>query len=37
MTSTGYSVADPSDGGMLDIVGMDTAVPQLIADFARGG
>ncbi len=37
MTSTGYSIADPNDGGMLDIVGMDAATPALIADFARGG
>ncbi len=26
----------PADGGMLDVVGFDTATPQLIADFARG-
>lgn len=28
------SIADPSDGGMLDVVGFDTAVPELIRDFA---
>jgi 60 kDa SS-A/Ro ribonucleoprotein len=36
MTSNGFSIADPTDGGMLDVVGFDTATPQLIAEFARG-
>ncbi len=36
MTSTGFSIADPADAGMLDIVGFDAAVPQLIADFSAG-
>jgi 60 kDa SS-A/Ro ribonucleoprotein len=36
MTSTGFSLADPRDAGMLDVVGFDTAAPQLIADFAAG-
>lgn len=35
MTATGFSIADPSDPGMLDIVGFDTATPQLISDYAR--
>jgi 60 kDa SS-A/Ro ribonucleoprotein len=35
MVSNGFSIADPADGGMLDVVGFDTATPQLIADFAR--
>jgi 60 kDa SS-A/Ro ribonucleoprotein len=35
MTATEFSIADPSDGGMLDVVGFDTAAPQLMADFAR--
>jgi 60 kDa SS-A/Ro ribonucleoprotein len=30
------SIADPTDPGMLDVVGFDTATPQLISDFARG-
>jgi 60 kDa SS-A/Ro ribonucleoprotein len=30
------SIADPADPGMLDVVGFDTATPQLISDFARG-
>lgn len=35
-TSTGFSIADPADPGQLDVVGLDSAVPQLIADFSRG-
>lgn len=33
MTATNFSIADPSDPGMLDVVGFDTAVPALIAGF----
>jgi 60 kDa SS-A/Ro ribonucleoprotein len=29
-------IADPADQGKLDVVGFDTATPQLISDFARG-
>lgn len=36
MVSNGFSIADPNDGGMLDVVGFDTATPALIADFIRG-
>ena len=36
MTSTGFSIADPSDRGMLDVVGFDAAAPAFIADFLRG-
>ncbi len=36
MVANGFSIADPADPGMLDVVGFDTATPQLIADFARG-
>jgi len=35
MVSNGFSVADPDDAGMLDVVGFDTATPALIADFIR--
>jgi 60 kDa SS-A/Ro ribonucleoprotein len=35
MTSTGFSIADPDDGGMLDVVGFDAAAPAVMADFAR--
>jgi 60 kDa SS-A/Ro ribonucleoprotein len=36
MVANGFSIADPNDAGMLDVVGFDTATPQLISDFARG-
>ena len=36
MVSNGFSIADPNDAGMLDIVGFDSAVPQLLADFTEG-
>jgi len=35
MTSNGFTLADPNDRGMLDVVGFDTTVPALIADFVR--
>jgi 60 kDa SS-A/Ro ribonucleoprotein len=34
MTATNYSIADPNDHGMLDVVGFDSATPQLISDFS---
>ena len=33
MVSNGFSIVDPADPGMLDVVGFDTATPQLISDF----
>ncbi len=36
MTSNGFSIADPNDAGMMDIVGFDSAAPGVIADFIRG-
>jgi 60 kDa SS-A/Ro ribonucleoprotein len=36
MVSNGFSIADRNDPGMLDVVGFDTATPQLVSDFARG-
>jgi 60 kDa SS-A/Ro ribonucleoprotein len=35
MTSNGFSIADPDDAGMLDVVGFDPATPPVMADFAR--
>jgi hypothetical protein len=29
-------LSNPVDPGRLDVVGFDTATPQLISDFARG-
>lgn len=36
MTATQFSIADPADPGMLDVAGMDSAVPGLITEFSRG-
>lgn len=36
MTANGATIANPSDPGMLDVSGFDSAVPGLISDFARG-
>lgn len=35
MTATNFSIADPKDGGALDIVGFDASTPALIAEFAK--
>jgi 60 kDa SS-A/Ro ribonucleoprotein len=35
MTSNGFSIADPDDAGALDVVGFDSAVPTVMADFVR--
>jgi 60 kDa SS-A/Ro ribonucleoprotein len=36
MTSTGFSIADPNDPYMLDVVGFDSNAPAIISDFIRG-
>lgn len=36
MEANAFSIADPEDSGMLDVVGFDTATPSVIADFIRG-
>lgn len=36
MTSTGFSIADPLDPGHLDVVGFDTATPEIMSGFIRG-
>ena len=33
MTSNGFTIADPNDNGMLDVVGFDSSVPQIIREF----
>lgn len=33
MTATEFTLADPNDAGMLDVVGFDTAAPAVISDF----
>jgi 60 kDa SS-A/Ro ribonucleoprotein len=36
MVSNGFSIADPDDAGMMDVVGFDTATPGILAQFVRG-
>lgn len=36
MTATRFTIADPTDAGMLDLVGFDTAAPQVMTEFAAG-
>jgi 60 kDa SS-A/Ro ribonucleoprotein len=36
MTSNGFTIADPNDAGMLDVVGLSTDTPQVIGHFIRG-
>jgi 60 kDa SS-A/Ro ribonucleoprotein len=36
MVANHFTIADPNDAGMLDVVGFDTAAPELISSFARG-
>ncbi|MFV8750686.1 TROVE domain-containing protein [Nannocystaceae bacterium ST9] len=35
MTATEFSIANPDDAGMLDVVGFDTAAPAIMAGFSR--
>lgn len=35
-SATNFTIADPNDPGMMDVVGFDTSSPQVIADFIRG-
>jgi 60 kDa SS-A/Ro ribonucleoprotein len=35
MVSNGFTIPDPSDGGMLDVVGFDTATPAVISEFSK--
>lgn len=35
MVSNRFSIADPNDAGMLDVVGFSTDVPQVMSDFVR--
>jgi 60 kDa SS-A/Ro ribonucleoprotein len=34
MVSNGFTIADPDDAGMLDVVGFDSATPTVMSDFA---
>ncbi len=35
MTATNFSIADPNDAGMLDVVGLSTTTPSVISEFIR--
>lgn len=35
MVANNFSIADPNDTNMLDVVGFDTQVPQIMAEFVR--
>jgi len=35
MTATDFTIADPNDAGMLDVVGFDANAPKVIADFSK--
>lgn len=35
-SATGFTIADPADAGMLDVVGLDPATPKVVADFSAG-
>jgi 60 kDa SS-A/Ro ribonucleoprotein len=35
MTATQFSIADPNDSGMLDLVGLDTSAPEVLTQFAK--
>lgn len=36
MVSNGFTIADPADPGMLDLVGFDASAPAVLAQFAAG-
>ncbi|MFD1732243.1 hypothetical protein ACFSC4_16075 [Deinococcus malanensis] len=36
MTATRFTIADPADAGMLDLVGFDSSAPRVMAEFAAG-
>ena len=36
LVSNGFSIADPDDAGMLDVVGFDASAPEVMGGFSRG-
>lgn len=36
MAANNFSIADPSDSGMLDVVGFDSNTPKIVSDFSAG-
>jgi 60 kDa SS-A/Ro ribonucleoprotein len=35
MAANGHTIGDPGDAGVMNVVGFDTATPQLVADFVK--
>jgi 60 kDa SS-A/Ro ribonucleoprotein len=36
LTASPFTIANPKDAGMLDVVGFDGSAPQVMTAFARG-
>lgn len=36
MTASNFTIADPADPGMMDVIGFDSAAPAIMSDFFRG-
>jgi 60 kDa SS-A/Ro ribonucleoprotein len=36
LVSNGFSIADPNDAGMLDVVGFDASALEVMSGFSRG-
>lgn len=36
MVSNGFTIADPKDSGMMDVVGFDASAPAIMSDFIKG-
>ena len=36
MSSNGFTIADPDDVGMMDVVGFDSSTPMIMSNFAAG-
>jgi 60 kDa SS-A/Ro ribonucleoprotein len=36
MVASDFSIADPDDPNMMDVIGFNTSTPQLISEFIRG-
>lgn len=36
MVANGFTIADPTDAGMLDVVGFDANAPEVMSSFSRG-
>lgn len=35
-SATDFTIADPADAGMLDVAGLDSGVPAIVAEFVTG-